>query len=69
MVDKAWLEGYDPVAAGEQSEDGTDLIGIRHNLTLTVAERIERRRRAAASLLWLQKPRHAPRSPDHRPSS
>ena len=56
------LDGYDPVASGEQASDGTDLVGIRHNLTLSVAERIEQHRRALSSLLWLEKLRDAPRS-------
>ena len=52
--------GYDPVAAGEQDENGTDLIGLRHNLSLSVAERIESHRRAQSSLIWLEKLRDAP---------
>ncbi len=48
------LDGYDPVAEGEQDERGVDLLGIRMNLALTVEERIEKHRRALASVLWLQ---------------
>ena len=59
MVEKEWMEGYDPVAAGEQAEDGTDLEGIRYNLTLTVAQRIERHRQGLASLLFLEELRDA----------
>lgn len=62
MAKKDWLKGYDPVAEGEQDEDGTDLVGIRYNLTLSLGERIEQHRRAAESALWLEKLRHAPRS-------
>ncbi|RYG26731.1 hypothetical protein EON82_02215 [bacterium] len=62
MAKRDWLEDYDPVAEGEQAEDGTDLVGIRYNLSLSVAERIEQHRRAAESIQWLEKLRHAPRS-------
>lgn len=62
MVEKDGLDGYDPVAAGEQAEDGTDLFGIRHNLSLSVSERIEQHRRAGESMQWIQKLRNAPRS-------
>ncbi len=62
MANADVLEGFDPVASGEQGEDGTDLVGIRHNLTLSLTERIEQHRRSAESMLWLEKLRHAPRS-------
>ena len=61
METKDWLDGYDPVAEGEQAEDGTDLEGIRYNLTLSVAERIEQHRQGLSSLLFLEELRHAPR--------
>lgn len=61
MADKDWLDGYDPVAAGEQDENGTDLVGIRYNLTLSVAQRIEQHRRALESMSWLESLRHDPR--------
>lgn len=61
MVDRDELDGYDPVAAGEQAEDGTDLEGIRYNLSLPISERIERHRQGLSSLLFLEKLRHAPR--------
>lgn len=61
MAKADWLDGYDPVAEGEQAEDGTDLVGIRYNLTLSVAERIERHRQGLSSLLFLEELRHAPR--------
>ncbi len=54
MERKDELNGYDPVAEGEQAEDGTDLVGIRYNLTLSVSERIEQHRRAMESVLWLR---------------
>ena len=60
------LDGYDPIAEGEQAEDGTDLVGIRYNLTLTVAQRIEQHRQGLSSLLWIEKLRHAPRSRPNR---
>lgn len=62
MAKKDWLDGYDPVAEGEQDEHGTDLVGIRHNLSLSLTERIEQHRRAAESMMWLEKLRDAPRS-------
>ena len=66
MGDEEWMEDYDPVAAGEQTEDGTDLEGIRYNLTLTVAQRIEQHRSAMESILWLRKLQDVPRSSSHR---
>ena len=39
MVDKEWMEGYDPVVTGEQDEWGNDLDGLRYNLSLTPEER------------------------------
>ena len=66
MADKEWMEGHDPVAAGEQTEDGTDLIGIRYNLTLSVAERIEQHRQALASVQWLRSLRRVPGSTSDR---
>ena len=60
MGEVEWMKGYDPVAAGEQAEDGTDLEGIRYNLTLTVAQRIEQHRSALESILWLRKLQDAP---------
>ena len=55
MAKVDWLDGYDPVAEGEQAEDGTDLIGIQHNLTLSLLERIEQHRCAVESVLWLKR--------------
>ena len=60
MGEVEWMKGYDPVAAGEQAEDGTDLEGIRYNLTLTVAQRIEQHRQGLSSLLFLEELRDAP---------
>lgn len=45
MVKQEVLVEYDPVALGEQALDGTDLVGIRHNLSLSLSERIEQHRR------------------------
>jgi hypothetical protein len=37
-----------------QDENGIDLELLRHNLSLTVEERIEEHRRSLESVLWLQ---------------
>jgi hypothetical protein len=63
------LDGYDPVAEGEQDERGVDLIGIRHNLALTPLERLERHNRAAASILWLRDVLKPTRLTPTRPSA
>jgi hypothetical protein len=34
------LDGYDPVAEGEQDERGVDLVGLRANRSLSVSERL-----------------------------
>ncbi len=34
------LDGYDPVAAGEQDERGTDLVGLRESLRMSTEERL-----------------------------
>jgi hypothetical protein len=41
-----WLDGYDPVASGEQSKYGIDLEGLRYNLTLTPEQRFEQHQAA-----------------------
>lgn len=66
MAKEDRLEGYDPVAEGEQAEDGTDLVGIRHNLSLSLSERIEQHRRGAESVQWLLRLRDAARSTPSR---
>jgi hypothetical protein len=66
MAKQDLLDGYDPVAEGEQTVDGTDLIGIRYNLSLSLAERIEQHRRAAESMQWLQKFRDVARPTSSR---
>ena len=48
------LDGYDPVAEGEQDENGVDLVGLRYNLSLTPMERLEQHNKAAASIIWLR---------------
>lgn len=35
-----WLDGYDPVAEGEQDERGVDLLGLRASLGMSVADRL-----------------------------
>lgn len=51
--EKAWLEGYDPVAEGEQDEHGVDLESLRQNLALTPTERYQRYVQGAENVLKL----------------
>ena len=39
MVEEDWMEGYDPIASGEQDQNGVDLVTLRQNLSLTIDER------------------------------
>lgn len=48
-----YLDGYDPVAAGEQDENGIDLESVRFNLRLTPTERYERFMRRMKSVMML----------------
>jgi hypothetical protein len=45
------LDGYDPIAEGEQDERGVDLIGLKANRSLTVAERLAKLQQSANSFL------------------
>jgi len=40
--------------AEDPNENGVDLAHLRYNLSLTVAERIEKHRKAAQSVLYLK---------------
>ena len=53
MVDKQWMEGYDPVAAGEQDSNGIDLDTLRYNLSLTPEQRWDRYVASATQMLKL----------------
>ena len=53
MVDKEWMEGYDPVASGEQDANGIDLDTLRYNLSLTPEQRWERYVASATQMLKL----------------
>ena len=53
MVEKEWMEGYDPVASGEQDENGVDLVALRQNLSLTIDERWEQYVVSAGQMLKL----------------
>ena len=66
MAKIAELDGYDPVAEGEQDENGVDLLAIRHNLQLTVAQRFEQHRGALASIILLRNGINAARSVKNR---
>ena len=48
------LDGYDPVAEGDQDERGVDLIGLRANLELTVAERLLKAQQSINSMMWFR---------------
>jgi hypothetical protein len=61
-----WLDGYDPVANGDQDENGVDLYLVRSALALTPAQRYERFLRGMESVYWLQNARQATRSKDPR---
>ncbi|CAN5618176.1 hypothetical protein BH11ARM2_BH11ARM2_26020 [soil metagenome] len=52
-VNKEWLEGYDPIASGEQDEAGIDLASLRANLTLSPSDRYERYEKGAKNVLKL----------------
>ena len=54
MAKKDLLDGYDPVAAGEQDEAGVDLEGLRYNLTLTPEQRFEQHNRALANYIAIR---------------
>ena len=69
MAKIAELDGYDPVAEGEQDENGVDLLAIRHNLQLTVAQRLEQHRSALASVIWLRNGISAARSAKNHSST
>jgi hypothetical protein len=49
------LNGYDPVAAGEQDENGVDLELIRSNRSLSYEDRVEQHRRWATYVLTLMR--------------
>lgn len=55
--EKDWLEGYDPIASGEQDEWGCDIWGIRDNLALTPTERVRKHALGIRSLYILQNAR------------
>ena len=54
MAKIADLDGYDPIAEGEQDERGVDLLGLRENLRLTVGERLLKAQKSANSLMWFR---------------
>lgn len=46
------LDGYDPVAEGDQDQNGVDLVQLRANLKLSVEERLRNAEQSANSLIW-----------------
>ena len=56
------LDGYDPVAEGEQDERGVDLVGLRANRSLSVSERLIKIQQSVNSFVAFRNALQSPRS-------
>jgi hypothetical protein len=61
------LGGYDPVAEGEQDENGVDLNLLRANLKLTFEQRIAQHRVWAEQMMRMRHAAESARSRGARP--